>query len=87
MESDIVNREWMIADYLLNHQEGLKQWLEAMLISPPSNPEFQDFFEDLVVEELCDCISQALHLDIETVKTTLDKPFLVRLCGKNLFNF
>lgn len=87
MQSDVVNREWLIADYLVNHQDGLKDWLEAMLVSRPSDPVFQEFFEDLVVEELCDYISQALNLDIETVKATLDKPFLVRLCGTTLFDF
>lgn len=77
--------EYEIAEYLVNHKEGIHEDLSKLANEAKSNPILTSFFRDAVVNELIQRVILGMNLDYERVASVVTYDYIVKLFGEEFF--
>lgn len=76
---------YAITEYLLNHKEGIKEYLKSIASQFKYDTVFRYYYEEQMISELQHMIAEALGLSFEDVDSVVTRDYIESLLGKDFF--
>jgi hypothetical protein len=87
-ENDSAQRsaiDYLCAEYLLLHQDGIKEDLKKLKLEAETNPILDEYLHDAIVGQTITILTQALCMSYEDIASIVDKNYILNLIGEGYF--
>lgn len=76
---------YLLAEYLLKHNDGIKECLKSRASVFKYDPAFQYYYEEQLLSELAHVLAEATGMSFEDVSSVVTKDYVESLLGKEFF--